>query len=91
MNLDVEDLLRSGMERLTDQVQAPQGLAGRAVAAHRRHRRRRTAAAVAGATVAVATAFVVAVTGAGLARRAPEPAGRACTRSATCSTASSAR
>jgi hypothetical protein len=67
MNLDVEDLLRSGMERLTDQVQAPRGLAGRAVAARRRHRRHRAIAAAGGTTVAVVTAVVVAVTGAGLA------------------------
>lgn len=61
MNLDVEDLLRSGMQRFTDQVQAPEGLAERAVAARRQHRRRRTAAAVAATTAAVATAVVVAV------------------------------
>ena len=66
MNLDVEDLLRSGMQRFTDQVQAPEGLAERAVAARRQHRRRRTAAAVAATTAAVATAVVVAVAGAGL-------------------------
>jgi len=67
MNIDVEDLLRSGMERLTDQVQAPRGLAEQAVAAHRRRRHRRAATAIAAGSAAVATAVLFAVTGAGLA------------------------
>jgi hypothetical protein len=76
MNIDVEDLLRSGMERLTDQVQVPRGLAERAVAAHRRHRRR-VVGAIAAGSATVATAVLFAVTGAGLApaRTAPGGAG----------------
>jgi hypothetical protein len=67
MNTDVEDLLRDGMERFTDGVSAPAGLARTAGAL----RRRRTAvrAALASSTAAVlavvAVIAVVAVAGAG--------------------------
>jgi hypothetical protein len=74
MNLDVEDLLRSGMERFTDEVQAPRGLAKRAARA--RSRRRLTAvAAGAGAAAVVTVAAVIAATGAAsVAPPAPAPA-----------------
>jgi hypothetical protein len=62
MSLDVEDLLRSGMERLTEPIQPPAGLTQRAVSAHRRRRRARVAAA--GTAAAVAAAVTVLVTGA---------------------------
>ena len=39
MNMDVEDLLRDGIERLTAGVRAPGGLAYAATAAHRQRRR----------------------------------------------------
>ena len=54
MSTDVEELLREGMERFTEGVRAPAGLAR---TAGRLHRRRRTArAAVAGGTAAVTAA-----------------------------------
>jgi hypothetical protein len=62
MNPDVEDLLRSGMERFTDEVQAPRGLAKRAARA--RSRRRLTAVAAGAGAAAVITAAVIAATGA---------------------------
>jgi hypothetical protein len=56
MNVDVEDLLRKGMERFTEQVPVPRGLAQRAA----RARRRRVAVrAAAGAGTATVTAAVV--------------------------------
>ena len=61
MSLDVEDLLRQGMERFAEQVPVPSGLARRAARARRRRLAIR-AAAVAG-TAAVTTAIVVAATG----------------------------
>ena len=61
MNVDVEDLLRSGMERFTEQVPVPRGLAHRAARARRRRMAVR-AAAGAGAA-AVTAAVVIAATG----------------------------
>jgi hypothetical protein len=61
MSLDVEDLLRQGMQRFAEQVPVPSGLAHRAARARRRRLAIR-AAAVAG-TAAVTTAIVVAATG----------------------------
>ncbi len=63
MNTDVEDLLREGMERFTEEVPVPRGLAHRAA---RARRRRMTIRAVAGAgTAAVTAAALLAVTGPG--------------------------
>jgi hypothetical protein len=63
MNLDLEDLLRSGMERFTQEVPVPRGLAHRAA---RARRRRMAIRATAGAgTAAVAAAAVIAATGGG--------------------------
>jgi hypothetical protein len=61
MNVDVEDLLRKGMERFTEQVPVPRGLAHRAARARRRRVAVR-AAAGAGAA-AVTAAVVIAATG----------------------------
>jgi hypothetical protein len=62
VNTDLEDLLRSGMERFTHDVPVPSGLACRAAQVHRR--RRITTRAVAGAgTAVVAAAAVFAATG----------------------------
>jgi hypothetical protein len=68
MNLDVEDLLRSGMERFTEEVQAPRGLTERIARA--RSRRRLTAAA-AGTGVAAAITAVAVIAGTGAASVAP--------------------
>lgn len=57
MNTDLEDLLRSGMERFTGDVPVPRGLARRAARANRR--RRIAARAVAGAGTAVVAAAAV--------------------------------
>jgi hypothetical protein len=65
MNTEVEDLLRDGMERFTDGVHAPAGLAGGAGRLHRQHRRRlaaRTAVAC-GAAAAIAVGVTVAAAG----------------------------
>ncbi len=64
MSTDVEDLLREGMERFTDGVRAPAGLAHRAS----RQRRRRLVirgAVLGAAAAAAATAIAVAMTAAG--------------------------
>jgi hypothetical protein len=61
MTLDVEDLLRQGMERFAEQVPVPSGLAHRAARARRR--RLATRAAAAAGTAAVAAAAVIAATG----------------------------
>jgi hypothetical protein len=63
MNTDVEDLLREGMERFTEEVPVPRGLAHQA--ARVRRRRMTTRAAVAAGTAAVTAAAVIAVTGPG--------------------------
>ena len=65
MNVDVEDLLREGMERFTEEVPVPRGLAYRAARARRR--RMAIRAAVAAGTAAVTAAAVIAVTGPGTA------------------------
>jgi hypothetical protein len=62
MSLDVEDLLRQGMQRFAEQVPVPRGLAHRAARARRRRRLAIRAATVAG-TAAVTAAIVVAATG----------------------------
>jgi hypothetical protein len=62
MTLDVEDLLRQGMERFAEQVPVPSGLAHRAARARRRRRLAIRAAAAAG-TAAVTAAVVIAATG----------------------------
>ena len=61
MNMDVEDLLRAGMERFTEEVPVPRGLAHRAA---RARRRRMAIRAAAGAGMAAITAAaVIAATG----------------------------
>jgi hypothetical protein len=62
MSLDVEDLLRQGMERFAEQVPVPSGLAHRAARARRRRQLAIRAAAAAG-TAAVTAAIVIAATG----------------------------
>jgi hypothetical protein len=62
MSLDVEDLLRQGMERFAEQVPVPSGLARRAARARRRRRLAVRAAAAAG-TAAVTAAIMIAATG----------------------------
>jgi hypothetical protein len=61
VNLNVEELLRDGMERFTIGVAAPGGLA--VAAAARRRRRLTIRAAAIGGTIAVAVAVAVAVMG----------------------------
>ncbi len=63
MNIEVEDLLREGMERFTEQVPVPRGLAHRA--ARVRRRRMTICGAVAAGTAALTAAAVIAVTGPG--------------------------
>jgi len=61
MNIDVEDLLRQGMERFTADLRAPAGLTGRAARRRRRRLARRSvgaAAALAAGAVAVAAVVV---------------------------------
>jgi len=65
MSLDVEDLLRQGMERFAEQVPIPSGLAHRAARAWRRRRLAIRAAAVAGTAAASAAAVFVATAGSG--------------------------
>ena len=61
MNVDVEDLLRSGMERFTEEVPVPRGLAHRAARARRRRMAIRAAAGA--GTAAITAAAVIAATG----------------------------
>jgi len=61
MTLDVEDLLRQGMERFAEKVPVPSGLARRAARARRRRLTIRAAAAAGAAAVAAVT--VIAATG----------------------------
>jgi hypothetical protein len=65
MNTDVEDLLRDGMERFTEEVRAPAGLAGGAGRLHRQHRRRLAARATVacGAAAAIAAGATFAASG----------------------------
>jgi hypothetical protein len=60
MNTDVEDLLRDGMERFTERVSAPAGLASAAGTLHRRRTAIRATLASSAATV-VAVSAVIAV------------------------------
>jgi hypothetical protein len=61
VNTDLEVLLRSGMDRFTDDVPVPRGLARRAAQVHRR--RMATRAAAGAGTAVVAAAAVFAATG----------------------------
>jgi hypothetical protein len=61
MTLDVEDLLRQGMERFAEQVPVPSGLAHRAARARRRRLAIRATAAA--GTAAVTAAAVIVATG----------------------------
>jgi hypothetical protein len=61
MNGAVEDLLREGLDRLTADVPVPPGVTGKA-RAHLRRRKMAVRAALAGGTVAVTAAAVVAAT-----------------------------
>ena len=70
MNGEVEELLREGLDRLTAEVQAPAGVAGRA-RAHRRYRRIVTRTALACGAAAVTAAAVIAATGPGQGTGAP--------------------
>jgi len=65
MSLDVEDLLRQGMERFAEQVPVPRGLAHRAARARRRRRLAIRAAVVAGSAAVTAAVVIVATGGAG--------------------------
>jgi hypothetical protein len=64
MDVDVEDLLRQGMERLTADVRAPSGLTRRAARRRRRRLAQRSAAGMAAALAAGAVALAVVVPGA---------------------------
>lgn len=79
MNVDMEDLLRRGMERFTDEVKAPPGLAARAGSV--RTRRKRVRAAAGTAAAAVVTAVVLAVTSS--ASTAPAQTGASVAQAAT--------
>ena len=61
MNGAVEDLLREGLDRLTADVQVPPGVTGKA-RTHLRRKKMAVRAALAGGTVAVTAAAVVAAT-----------------------------
>ncbi len=61
MNTELEDMLRSGMERFTHDVPVPKGLAQRAAQVHRRQRFATRAVAGAGTAAVAAVAAVVAV------------------------------
>jgi hypothetical protein len=65
MSLDVEDLLRQGMERFAEHVPVPSGLAHRAARARRRRRLAIGAAAAAGTAAVTAIAVLAATGGAG--------------------------
>jgi hypothetical protein len=65
MSLDVEELLRQGMERFAEQVPVPNGLAHRAARVRRRRQMAIRAAAAAGAAAGTAAAVLVAASGAG--------------------------
>jgi hypothetical protein len=69
MNLDVEDLLRAGLERFAEQVPVPTGLAHKAARAHRRRMAIRAAAGVGAAAITAAVALA-ATSGAGGAMQA---------------------
>ncbi len=65
MNIEVEELLRDGMERFTAEVRAPQGLASRAAGGLRRRRTARRALVAGGAVTATAAAVIIATAAAG--------------------------
>jgi hypothetical protein len=65
VNPDLEDLLRSGMERATGDVPAPAGLARRAAQANRRRRIAARTAAGAGTAAVAAAAMLIATSGTG--------------------------
>jgi len=65
MNTDVEDLLRDGMERFTENVRAPAGLAREAGRLHRRRVAVRAALAGSAATVVAVSAAIAVITAAG--------------------------
>jgi hypothetical protein len=71
MKTDVEDLLRDGMERFTDGVRAPAGLASTAARLRRRRRTIRGAVARGTAAVTAAAAVVMVTAAGGSASRAP--------------------
>jgi hypothetical protein len=77
MSLDMEDLLRQGMERFADQIPAPSGLAGRAAGARRRRRLWLRTAAAAGTAAVAAAAAVIVVLGQPGATGSRTPAGAA--------------
>jgi len=64
MSLDVEDLLRRGMERFAEQVPVPTGLARRAARGRRRRRATRTVVACGIAAVTAAAVALVVLPGA---------------------------
>ena len=64
MNGDVEELLRQGLDRLTEEARVPAGMAGRARAARRRKKIAARALLACG-TAVVTVAAVIAVTGPG--------------------------
>ena len=65
MNVEVEELLRDGMERFTAEVRAPQGLASGAAGGLRRRRMARRAMAAGGAVTATAAAVIIVTAAAG--------------------------
>jgi hypothetical protein len=65
MNIEVEELLRDGMERFTAEVRAPGGLASGAASGLRRHRTARRALVAAGTVTATAAAVIIAIAAAG--------------------------
>ena len=73
MSLDVEDLLRQGMERFAEQVPVPSGLARRAARARRRRRLAVRAAAAAGTAAVTAVAVIAATGGADAGGSATQP------------------
>jgi hypothetical protein len=71
MNTDVEELLRDGMQRFTNEVTAPDGLAQAAGRLHRRRTAVRATAACGGLAVAVAVAVAVTIVAGGARTAAP--------------------
>ena len=65
MNIEVEELLRDGMERFTAGVRAPQGLASGAAGTLRRRRTVRRALVAGGAVTATAAAVIIVTAAAG--------------------------
>ncbi|HEY7920311.1 MAG TPA: hypothetical protein VIE45_11685 [Streptosporangiaceae bacterium] len=65
MNVEVEELLRDGMERFTAEVRAPQGLVSSAAGGLRRRRMARRAMVAGGAVTATAAAVIIVTAAAG--------------------------